>query len=119
MMAMEYRRRLAYLDDELHNENVKILQFLCEPLVGGSARKASVMELFESLERKQLLSQNKMEVINEALQIMQRLDLLDIHTDSAQAQSRPVVGRICICPFRAMLVDISENLPEDELNRIR
>ncbi|XP_012945247.1 caspase-8 [Aplysia californica] len=119
-MDLEYRKRLAYIDDGLHKTDCKIFKFLCEPLIGRSVKDDSPMSIFEALEGRRMLSASNMTVISEALQIIQRYDLLeDIRTDSATTYHGPMVQTSMICPFRATLAEISENLPDEDLNRLR
>ena len=124
----DYRKCLARLDDELYGMNFKILRFLSEPLTGGSEKLNSPLDVFDILEKRRYLSADNMTIIHEALAIMQRIDLIeDVVGDGAAKFERSKLGDLnnsvghtsMICPFRAVLVHVSENLPDDDLNRIR
>ena len=115
-----FKENLQKLNDELLNDRgkIKILSFIFEPYI-GQPHIDKPLDLFDALERKEVLKPRQMDILYEALHIINRsyLDKYVAPYSLPQGFSRKNLTKIC--PFRASLAEISENLDKKDLNRLR
>ena len=122
-MDLDFKTKLMHYNEELHDDDFKILKFLCEPVIKNSA-VSSPTDVFDALERCKLLSKYETGVLVEAFVLMQRIDLVDhIMPDGAMVHVTPETVSFMntkkICPFRAVLVQISDGLSKEELTSLK
>lgn len=112
-----YTNTIHLIDNELCEDEVEGLKFLCQPSVPKSKLKniSHGRELLKALESCNKWSEADVYYLCELLMIIGRLDLVAKLDYNALKKRRET----SICPFRVLLFKINEELEEEELKTLR
>ncbi|XP_025088866.1 LOW QUALITY PROTEIN: caspase-10-like [Pomacea canaliculata] len=117
----ELREAVMIVDNELHDDDVKTLKFLCQNLVPGNKvnRVKTAHELMDLLESRNLLSSVNYDLIPDLLQCIGRIDIVEsLGYDEEEVLTNRDRGLCQINPFYILLCTISNDLSDEDVKKM-
>ncbi|KAK7113275.1 uncharacterized protein [Littorina saxatilis] len=108
------------IDNELHDEDVESMKFLCQGLVVGSKLKRvdTAHELVSHLQSSNNVKQNDLFLLADLLQYIGRIDVLEeIGFEEKEVILRRQQQGSSINPFYLLLFQIAEELPMEDVKK--
>lgn len=125
MDSFEFRCILTNIDSELSGKDIENLVFLCTSKIPASQQQTLNMnpsqnglKLFEILERQNLLTFEDFKILGDLLKIIGRIDLYERLPPSPHSNEKDAINRY-VDPFDRILFEISEELLDEEVEKIR
>lgn len=117
----ELREAVMIVDNELHDDDVKTLKFLCQNLVPGNKvnRVKTAHELMDLLESRNLLSSVNYDLIPDLLQCIGRIDIVEsLGYNEEEVLTNRDRGLCQINPFYILLCTISDDLSDEDVKKM-
>ncbi|XP_048390647.2 CASP8 and FADD-like apoptosis regulator a isoform X2 [Stegostoma tigrinum] len=114
--TQDIRPLALQIADKLSKDESATLVFLCFDVLKDYLNTGEVKELFDILSKRNLL---RTELLNELLYRIKRFDVLKgLQVDVERLQTRLNSGKGYVTSYRQLLIDISENLSQEDLQSI-
>lgn len=121
---MDFHSCLYYIAEQLGNEELAALKFLCLDHIPQKKQESikDVLELFQRLEEKEMLEDGNLSFLKELLFLISRWDLLSNTLNSSpeeMVRELQVPGNAQVSAYRVMLFKLSEAVSEVELRSFK
>ncbi|XP_073502593.1 caspase-10 [Phyllobates terribilis] len=117
---MDFHSTLISIDNELSQEDLESLKFLCSDLIPPKRLLAikSSLELFTELQKKGLFEDDKYDFLAELLYIIGQHSLLKVLETSKWRVQEALKEKSTVSLYRRMLFQVYENITSDDLRTI-
>lgn len=117
---MDFHSVIMKMDNELHEEDIESIKFLCQGLVVSSKLKRvdTIPELVELLENARVVSKSDFFILADLLQYIRRIDILEaIDFDEREVFMHRRNSGSHINPFYVLLFQIAEDLSDEDVKK--
>ncbi|KAM4026138.1 caspase-8-like [Anomaloglossus baeobatrachus] len=117
---MDFNRMLVSIDNELSQEDLDSLKFLCSDLLPPKKLLSikSSLELFTELQKISLLEEDKYDLLAELLYIIGQHSLLKVLATTKWRVQEALREKRTVSLYRQMLFQLYENITSDDLRTI-
>lgn len=118
---LDLHQALIDIDEELGEEEIEALKFLCRDHISVSKleRAESALEIFDMMKKQVLIAENNQDYLLECLGRVHRIDLVRKLGFQPDAVKEFLLSFNKLLPFRTLLMDISEDLDNQEVEKVR
>ncbi|XP_043916402.1 caspase-8-like [Protopterus annectens] len=118
---MGHRTMLLAIDGELGKDDVEALKFMCRDLLPLKrlSKVSSGIELFELLEKEDVLNKDDVFIVAELLYRIQQIALLKKIPISREEVVRHLPQKGRVSHYRQLLFHLSENITRDDLKAVK